>query len=241
MKVEAFIIHLPRATARKPQVSKLAAALPMEVSVVEAVDGMELGDAAIASHYVRQLHRPRYPFALGRGEIACFLSHRKAWREIVERGLDAGFVVEDDVDVETAEFGPTLDLALAHMNPADVVRFPRKADDGLGPLVASAGSSGLRTTRRVGLGMQAQLVGREAAISLLSFTEVFDRPVDTTVQMQWKHGIRILTTRPIAIREVAGELGGTTAQKRGPKSLTEKLSREILRARYRFAVRFHTA
>ena len=161
--------------------------------------------------------------------------------EIVERGLDAGFVVEDDVDVETAKFGPTLDLALAHMNPADVVRFPRKADDGLGPLVASAGSSGLRATRRVGLGMQAQLVGREAAMSLLSFTEVFDRPVDTTVQMQWKHGIRILTTRPIAIREVAGELGGTTAQKRGPKSLTEKLSREILRARYRFAVRFHTA
>jgi hypothetical protein len=31
------------------------------------------------------LHRPRYPFALRAAEIGCFLSHRRAWREILDR------------------------------------------------------------------------------------------------------------------------------------------------------------
>ena len=80
IRAEAFIIHLARAEARKPQVERLAATLPLPINVINAVDGLALGDREIEAAYRRHLYRPRYPFALRKAEIGCFLSHRKAWQ-----------------------------------------------------------------------------------------------------------------------------------------------------------------
>lgn len=79
--------------------------------------------------------------------------------------------------------------------------------------------------------MQMQLVGREAAIALLAATAKFDRPVDTTLQMRWLHAVRVLSARPITIREIDFDLGGTVVQ--GKKTLSDKLKREVLRPYYR--------
>ncbi|MFC6489644.1 glycosyltransferase family 25 protein [Nitratireductor sp. GCM10026969] len=235
MKTEAFIIHLKRAHGRAPQVARLKATLPMPATVVDAVDGQALSEAQIARVYCPALHRPRYPFALRLSETACFLSHRKAWREIVDRELDAGLIVEDDVELGDG-FSAVLDLALSRLDRGEIVRFPKKARGERGKLVARAAAACIVAPRPPRLGMQAQLVGRDAARALLAFTERFDRPVDTTIQMQWLHGLPVLTAMPVAIREVAGELGGTTVQGKS-KPIPEILARELHRARYRFAVR----
>lgn len=236
MKAEAFIIHLARARGRAPQVERLCRSLPMPVTVIDAVDGAALGADEIAAVYRPCFHRPRYPFRLHDSEVACFLSHRAAWQAILARGLDAGLVVEDDVELDNGRFPAALGLALAHMRGADVVRFPKKARGEKGPAVAAGEGTRLLAPRHVMLGMQAQLVGREATRRLLAFTETFDRPVDTLLQMQWLHGVRMLSVMPVAIREVAGTLGGSTVQQKA-KPLSEILSRELQRTRYRFAVR----
>jgi GR25 family glycosyltransferase involved in LPS biosynthesis len=85
------------------------------------------------------------------------------------------------------------------------------------------------------LGMQAQLIGREAARLLLAATETFDRPVDSIVQMQWLHGARVLSARPIVIREIDRELGGTVLQKK-KKGFIERLHRELHRPLMRSAI-----
>jgi GR25 family glycosyltransferase involved in LPS biosynthesis len=234
MKVEAFVIHLSRAQGRAPQVERLKASLPMPVTVIDAVDAELLRDDEIETVYRPDLQRPRYPFPLRRTEIACFLSHRKAWQTIIERGLDAGLVVEDDVELQP-NFQEVLGLSLGHATPGDYLRFPKQARE-RGRATAEAGASCLFEPRALGLGMQAQLVGRDAASELLAFTREFDRPVDTTIQMRWLHGVRVLSSTPVAIREVAAELGGTTVQGK-EKPFTEILSREVSRAGYRFAVR----
>lgn len=87
----------------------------------------------------------------------------------------------------------------------------------------------------VGLGMVAQLVGREAAQRLLSATQVFDRPVDTTAQMNWVTGLKPLSVLPGGVREVSVRLGGSTIQK--SRSLPDKLKREILRPLYRWKIK----
>jgi GR25 family glycosyltransferase involved in LPS biosynthesis len=233
---EAFIIHLARAELRKPQVERLAATLPLPVNILDAVDGMALAEDEANAVYRRHIHRPHYPFALRKAEIGCFLSHRKAWRAIVDGGLDAGLIVEDDVEPDEELFAPALALAMKTIRPGDYIRFPYRSHTDSGAEVAKAGGVALVEPGHVGLGMQMQLVGRQAAAELLKATETFDRPVDTTIQMRWLANVRILAVRPASIRQIGHLLGGTIVQKKS-KPLSEILSREIKRAWYRLALR----
>lgn len=231
MRIEAFVIHLARAHQRRPQVERLCAALPMPTHIVDAVDGGALDDAAIAAVYERDLHRPRYPFALGKGEIGCFLSHRKAWQEIVERDLDAGLIVEDDVEVDIAGLNRLLGVARGCLRAADYLRFPQKLNEA-GRVVAAGDGVSIIEPRLVGLGMVMQLVGREAAAILLEATGRFDRPVDTTLQLRPSRDVRILSCAPVCVREVSVDMGGSTIQKKA-KPIGEVVEREIKRAWYR--------
>ncbi|MBA3449219.1 MAG: glycosyltransferase family 25 protein [Pseudaminobacter sp.] len=236
MRAQAFIIHLGRAEKRRPQVDALRATLPLPVQIIDAVDGQALGDDEIKAVYRRDLHRPRYPFELRKAEIGCFLSHRKAWRAIVEQDLDAGLIVEDDVEADGALFRRVLDLALENVRPSDVIRFPYRSHTDKGARVAGDESAMLVEPAHVGLGMQMQLVGRQAAAELLKATAVFDRPVDTTIQMRWLTNARILAARPACIRQIGHLLGGSVVQKKA-KPPAEILSREIRRALYRLRLR----
>jgi len=237
MRIEGFVIHLARAERRRPQVEALRGALPMPVHVIEAVDGRAMTPNEIASVYRPRLYRPRYPFALGAGEIGCFLSHRKAWREIVARDLDAGLIVEDDVAVDAERLRRLLDLVGQVAGPADFVRFPQKERGEAGPVVGR-GESGSLLIEPVtpAFGTVMQIVGRDAAARLLDLTETFDRPVDVLLQMRWLHRIRILSARPLVTAEISRELGGTLVQARR-HSLSATMKREIQRPLYRGTVR----
>lgn len=234
MNVSALIIHLARSVERKAQAQALTTSLPCSAEIMAAVDGREITDDQVAARYRRTLHGPRYPFELSRGEIACFLSHRAAWSAIVERGLDAGLVVEDDVAVGGA-FPKVFAEAVRLIEPGDYVRFPRWERGEAGKTVHGTRDMSIIEPFLPMLGMQAQLIGREAARLLLAATETFDRPVDSIVQMQWLHGARVLSARPIVICEIDRELGGTVLQKK-KKGFIERLHHELYRPLMRSAI-----
>ncbi|RCS25525.1 glycosyl transferase [Phyllobacterium salinisoli] len=240
MKAEAFVIHLARASGRRPQAEKLLGELGLPARILDAVDAAVLSERDTDAVYRRNLHRPAYPFTLRRTEIACFLSHRKAWQAIIDQDLDAGLIVEDDVEPDAQSFAPVLRLALETIQPRDLIRFPCTARREKGPVVAEAGEVSLIAPGSPGLGMQMQLVGREAAALLLDMTRQFDRPVDTTVQMRWVNNVRILSARPICIREISGALGGTVVQNKS-KTLSEIVNREVRRPLYRASVAVRNA
>lgn len=234
MAIRAFVIHLERAAGRRPQVDRLLATLPLSGEVLHAVDGQRLSDGEFRGVCRAGLHRPRYPFALSRTEVACFLSHRRAWQAILDQGLDAGLVAEDDAAV-APEFADVLGMALADMRPDEFIRFPHRERHELGPVVRQRGGAWLVEPRFPALGMVVQLVGREAARRLLDASRVLDRPVDSFAQMQWLHGARVLTARPIVVREIGAELGGSVihAQRRG---LVERVVHEVQRPWIRLAM-----
>lgn len=234
MRVEALIVHLEQAVGRRPQVAEIARSIPLPARVLPAVDGRRL-DPSVRDKVVHpRLHAPAYPFRLLDTEIGCFLSHRLAWQSILDERLDAGLVVEDDVEVSSPLFQQVLGHAIAMLQPGDFIRFPLH-ERGEGRVRAGAATT-LIEPRLPGLGMQMQLVGRDAARLLLAASEVFDRPVDSLVQMQWLHGARVLSARPVVIREIDFALGGTTVQrKRMP--LARKAAHELGRPILRLAVR----
>jgi len=199
------------------------------------VDGRSMTDAAIAAAYRPDLHRPRYPFVLSRSEIACFLSHRRAWQAILDQDLDAALIVEDDAMITVPAFADVFAAAVDGLQPDEFVRFPHRERHEPGPLIRSRGAVRLLEPRLPALGMVLQLVGREAARRLLEASVVFDRPVDSFVQMQWLHGARVLTARPIVVSEICEQLGGSVIH--APHAgIVVKMTRELKRPLIRLAV-----
>ena len=215
---------------RKPQVRKLKKDLPFRTKVVEAVDGSKT-DNDFSKTYIPRLLRPRYPFTLRSAEIACFQSHRKCWQEILDQGLEAALIIEDDVDIINGEFLAAVKLAMKEIKMGDLIRFPIKPREK--PISSSVEQNNISIFEPtlVGLGTQAQIVTYDAAMRLLEKTERFDRPIDVYLQLRWNHGLRILTLWPNGVREHSSSLGGSLIGKERNKS--NKLRRELLRPLYR--------
>ena len=226
---DCLIIHLERSLERKPQVRKLKQDLPYRTKVVEAIDGSKL-DNELSKSYKPRLLRPRYPFSLRSAEIGCFQSHRKCWQEILDRGLEAALIIEDDVDIIDGEFKAAVKLAMKEIKMGDLIRFPIKPREKSRNRSVTRDNISIFEPTLIGLGMVAQIVTYDAARRLLERTERFDRPVDAYLQLRWKHGVRVLTLWPNGVREISSILGGSMIQE---KSTGDRIRREILRPLYR--------
>ena len=231
--IRCFIIHLERARQRAHHVKTLVASVPYKTDIVLAVDGKdETFDAT--SFYKRSMIKPKYPFALRGAEVATFLSHRKCWKRIVEEGLSAALILEDDVNLVRLDFENAFSLALENIRQGDIVRFPVKRREHSLKDIAVNKSSTLFRPSKIGLGTQAQIVTYEAAEKLLSKTKKFDRPIDTYLQLFWEHNVRVLSVLPSGVSEISENLGGSLIG--GKQPFWTKLKHEIQRPIYRFKI-----
>jgi glycosyl transferase, family 25 len=230
----AFILHLERAISRKANVEQLRARLPIESEIIAAVDGRELAQAELDRAYARRRFKPRYPFALTATEIGAFLSHRAAWRRIVDERLDFAFVFEDDAQIDAEQFMGLIEFVIAERAAWDYVLLPAKPIR-KGAAVARRGALALLRPDAPPLRAIGQIVSRAAAERLLDRTSPFDRPVDTLLQMTWATGQPVLVASPSPVRDVSRETGGTTVQRKS-LGLAERLRHEALRPIYRAQV-----
>ncbi|MBU9698236.1 glycosyltransferase family 25 protein [Rhodobacteraceae bacterium HSP-20] len=236
MQVQGFIIHLDRATARRPQAQRLAAISPCPTEILPAIDGRAMDPVALEAAYsATPLLAPPYPFRIGAGEIACFLSHRKVWTEIMARNLDAALVLEDDVDLGP-EFPAAFALSCRHIDSLGYIQFQTRPLPA-GRTLASEGSVSLIRPAVLPLRTSAQLVSRAAAERLLALTERFDRPIDTFLQMTWHSGIPFACASPSGVSDLTEALGGTVAQVKAQRAAITELKRSLERAAYRSRIR----
>ena len=231
----AFVIHLERASGRRRSVEALVGALPIESEILPAVDGRALSAEEAGEAHVRVRYAPRYPFVLVRSEIGAFLSHRAAWRRIVDQNLDHAFVFEDDASVDPDRFAALLDMLTAERARWSYVLMPAAGLEPAGEPLARRGEVTLLRPSSPPLRAIGQAVSREAAERLLELTAPFDRPVDTFLQMNWVTGVTLLVATPTPIRDVSRETGGTTVQRKR-LGLIERLRHEAMRPVYRAQV-----
>jgi glycosyl transferase family 25 len=230
----AFILHLERATSRAASVRSLSASLPIESEVLAAVDGARLSAAEVDQASARRRFRPTYPFPLTRTEVGVFLSHRAAWRRIVDDALDFAFIFEDDAEIDPAAFAALVEFVSLERPAWDYVLLPAQPIRN-GTPVASRGGLALLRPDAPPLRAIAQIVSHVAAKRLLDGTLPFDRPVDTLLQMTWLTGQPLLVASPSPVRDVSRETGGSTVQRKS-MSLAERLRHEALRPIYRAQV-----
>ena len=210
-------------------------ALPIPSEILPAVDGQLLSPEAVKAAYVRARYAPRYPFALGLPEIGVFLSHRAAWRRIVDEGLDCAVVFEDDASVDPARFAGLLDFLAGERARWSYVLMPAAGLEPSGVALARGGAFTLLRPQSPPLRAIGQVVSREAAERLLAVTAPFDRPIDTFLQMNWITGVTMLAATPTPIRDVSRETGGTTVQRKR-LGLLQRLRHEAMRPIYRAQV-----
>ena len=233
-KPKAFILHLERAVSREANVQALKAALPIESEVVGAIDGARLTPQELDQASTRRRFEPRYPFALTATEVGAFLSHRAAWRRIVDEALDFAFIFEDDAEIEPQAFPALMAFVAAEREAWDYVLMPAKPIQG-GAVVARRGELALLRPDAPPLRAIAQIVSRAGATRLLERTLPFDRPVDTLLQMTWVTGQPLLVASPSPVRDVSLNTGGSTVQRKS-MGLAERLRHEALRPIYRAQV-----
>ncbi len=231
---KAYILHLERAVSRAANVQRLSARLPIESEIVAAVDGTRLSQAELYEAYARRRFRPRYPFALTATEVGVFLSHRAVWRRIVDEKPDFGVIFEDDAQIDADIFAALIEFVAAERAAWDYVLMPA-APVGKGAAVARRGALALLRPDAPPLRAIGQIVSRTAAERLLDRTLPFDRPVDTFLQMNWVTGQPVLVATPSPVRDVSGETGGTTVQRRS-MGLAERIHHEAMRPIYRARV-----
>jgi glycosyl transferase, family 25 len=231
---KAFILHLERATSRAATVQALRASMAIESEVVGAIDGARLTLQEVDQAYAPRRFRPTYPFPLTRTEVGVFLSHRAAWRRILDDALDFAFIFEDDAEIDASQFAALVEFVTLERPAWDYVLLPAQPIQN-GVAVARRGEFTLLRPDAPPLRAIAQIVSRAAAERLLERTLPFDRPIDTLMQMTWVTGQPLLVASPSPIRDVSRETGGSTVQRKG-MGILDRIHHEAMRPIYRAQV-----
>ncbi|KAG9337839.1 hypothetical protein JZ751_027490 [Albula glossodonta] len=100
---EVFMINLQRRPDRRERMLRTLYEQEIACKVTAAVDGNAMNVSQIHDmgiHMLPGYSDPYHGRPLTKGELGCFLSHYNIWKEIVERGLKASLVIEDDLRFE---------------------------------------------------------------------------------------------------------------------------------------------
>lgn len=103
---EIFVLNLRRSKERWADMRAKLGRMGLSAHRLEGVDGSEM-----SSEVIRQSSTSMCAAFCTPATIGCFLSHRNAWRQVVERGLSSALILEDD-----AEFGPGFRDVIEHVS-----------------------------------------------------------------------------------------------------------------------------
>jgi len=236
---KCFIIHLKRAVKRKKTVQSIKLNMECETKIIDAIDGNTLTDKYILKvlNYTSHLH-PKYPFSLNNGEIGCFLSHREAWKAIVDEKLMAGFIIEDDCELDIKKFNKSFEIALKFVKKLGYIQFQTREIPNNFTKIINIDGVKILQPKIVPLRTSAQLISYDAALLLLEKSKEIDRPVDGFLQMFWSTGQNISCINPSGIRDITQISGGSTLSVK--QSRRSSINRSLIRFLYRIKIRVYS-
>jgi glycosyl transferase family 25 len=113
--VRAYVINLARSLDRRAYITAELDKAGLEYEIVSAVDGqaLDLSDPAVIDpSFVNRIVFPA-------GSAGAALSHLRAYRQIIDDGLDAALVIEDDVMLPAGMVG-LADAVAGQLSGAEV-------------------------------------------------------------------------------------------------------------------------
>lgn len=201
MTFDIFLINLDRSTHRLEDVKKSMFELGLEFKRISAIDGQTVSNDEVNAVYSDQLNRQRYHYNLTLGEIACYMSHRKAWQTFLDSGLDAAVIMEDDIVLDplfSQLHKPINAIANSSFKNWDVIKLAQPFKSKETRLLEDFGEFQLVDYQKPPMGGCGYLISREGAKKLLAQVPFF-RPVDVDMQWQWETGAHVLGLLPYTV------------------------------------------
>ncbi|AVJ55208.1 glycosyl transferase [Idiomarina sp. OT37-5b] len=199
MMLPVYVINLDRSRERLQHASQQLHSIGVDFTRIAAIDGRQLSDAEIDRVYDSERNRQRFYASLTRGEIACYMSHRKAWQQLLDSPAQAAVILEDDIMVSPAfaELGAAVatlsdDWHLLKLaQPFKPKQHYKLADVGAFTLVDYR-------TDKPPMGACGYILSRSGAAKLLARKRFF-RPVDVDFQWQWETGCYVQGLLPYCV------------------------------------------
>lgn len=229
-----YVINLKRSTDRLANFDRSMTAKGVAYVRIAAVDARALSERELYERYDAVKNKAHYFSELKPSEIACFLSHRKAWSRFLDETTQPYAVfLEDDVELTVSSEELNTILAEIAWDSAPMVVKLYQSKGRMGRQLKKVGRFNIFEPFLPPLGTQAQVINRQAAKLLLDQTEKFFEPLDVAMQRWWDMGIRVLVLRPNLIEEVSEKVGGSTLVAVKRQSFRNRVTRELRRPIFR--------
>lgn len=214
MEIPVFVVNLDRAPERLAHATAALAEQGLAFVRISAVDGSTLADGEISRVHDAARARAAYHVPMQRGEIACFLSHRRAWETFLgQSAAPYAVILEDDFELCGA-LAPV--VAAVQKSPApswDVIKLWGKQKRWVRSVVELTPEYELVRESVISKRTIGQFVSRRGAETLLARTLPIVRPIDVQLQYPWELGIDVFTIRPSILIDVGEELFGLSTTK----------------------------
>ena len=159
---------------------------------------------------------------LTNGEVACYLSHRKAWRKAIDAEVDYLIVLEDDLVIDGPLKKITDEIIEADMSWDMVKLFEtRKSRRELRSL-----ESGVKIvdTPTMPIATTGYIVKVSSLSRLLESTMQFSRPIDVELKSYWELNLRIYSIYPPPIK-IFEDNDSTIGVRQGDLSTVQRLGK----------------
>jgi glycosyl transferase, family 25 len=196
---KVLVINLDRASERLAHMKSELAAIYLPFDRVVARDGMEFSDLEIKDCYSPFWFGLFHGRQITKGELGCALSHRSAYRKIIDEKLDWALILEDDVSVEKfdiALLGRFIDAAPA----ADVIQLyysehrPHKTKP-----VAHMANFEIIKVKGTHASAVGYIVKKSGAVKLLKYKKVF-LTADKFSWMEAILGVKFVAVTPFLVK-----------------------------------------
>ena len=186
-----LVINLDRSPDRLTAITAQLDALGLSFERVAALDGRTLSDELIEEVSPQHIVSKTYHRALGKAEIACSLSHRKAWQTIIDDDLDFAIILEDDVELLgnfTEVLSLICELPQGTWDFLKLYALRRGGGKNIAKRFEYKGHTFV-TYHRYPLGFVGQAVSRQGAEALVHNLPYVTEPVDGQLKSWWETGV----------------------------------------------------
>jgi glycosyl transferase family 25 len=231
--IQAFVISLPHATARRAQ-SETYLNGNIVYEIIDAIAGKDI--AGEIHNYCKSLYCPRFFRDLTLNEVACSLSHGKALRRFLESGARYGLILEDDSHIEPTAF-VSMARVVAGLPNFDILKIgsagPKFTE---GKLACKYDNTQVLAVTTFGGGAFAYVVTREGAEKILHKLLPIRETYDAYLRNLHVHRCHIFETAPhlAGLHELNDDstIGGGREGNRYSPSITQNISSALFRLEY---------
>ncbi|MGA7326793.1 MAG: glycosyltransferase family 25 protein [Rhodomicrobium sp.] len=196
VQIPILLINLDRSTDRLAQMTGKLNDLGLAFERIAAEDGRDLSSEETRAVYRRRFWRRE----LVSGEIGCYLSHLKAMRYMLGRGMDRAIILEDDLEfseefheVALRQYGIQLNFDILKLEG----RVPKKQVY----FEINSGADKQLIAVFTSFGAGAYLITADAAKRALKRLSCMRYPFDDALFCNWRNGLTIFSLFPYPARQ----------------------------------------